>query len=79
MRNFKEDLRKVKALIFDIDGVLSSQTIQLDNNGGMPMRTVNLRDGYALQLAVKKGYKLAVISGGNSASFEKRLKSLGID
>ena len=43
------------------------------------MRTINLRDGYALQLAVKKGYKLAVISGGKSVSFEKRLKSLGIE
>jgi 3-deoxy-D-manno-octulosonate 8-phosphate phosphatase (KDO 8-P phosphatase) len=77
MSNFKEDLQKIKAFIFDIDGVLSKQTILLDNEG-IPMRTVNLRDGYALQLAVKKGYRVAVISGGNSSAFEKRLNSLGV-
>lgn len=75
--NFKEDLQKVKAFIFDIDGVLSKQTISMDNSGN-PMRTVNIRDGYSLQLAVKKGYKIAVISGGNSEPFRVRLESLGI-
>ena len=54
MANFKEDLVRVKAFIFDIDGVLSLQTINL-NSFGVPNRTVNLRDGYALQLAVKEG------------------------
>ena len=78
MGNFKEDLRKIKAFIFDIDGVLSQQTIMLDDEGG-PMRTINLRDGYALQLAIKKGYKISIISGGNSNSFRKRLNLLGID
>ncbi len=77
MSNFKEDLQRIKAFIFDIDGVLSRQTIVLDNNG-VPMRTVNLRDGYALQLAVKQGYEVAVISGGHSPAFEKRLNSLGV-
>lgn len=78
MSNFKEELKNIKAFIFDIDGVLSKQTISLDNSGH-PMRTVNIRDGYSLQLAVKKGYKIAVISGGNSEPFLKRLQSLGID
>ncbi len=77
MSNFKEDLRRIKAFIFDIDGVLSRQTILLGNDG-TPMRTVNLRDGYALQLAVKQGYRVAVISGGYSPAFEKRLRSLGV-
>ena len=77
MSNFKEDLRDIKAFIFDIDGVLSTQTITLDK-GGHPLRSINLRDGYALQLAVKNGYRIAVISGGNSESYRKRLKSLGI-
>ena len=78
MGNFKEDLKEVKAFVFDIDGVLSQQTIQLDAERG-PLRTVNLRDGYALQLAKKKGYRVAVISGGDSESFKKRLNLLGID
>lgn len=77
MSNFKEDLKNIKAFIFDIDGVLSKQTLTLDSNG-VPKRTINLRDGYALQLAIKKGFKVAVISGGNSTSFKLRLESLGV-
>ncbi|MDQ1296455.1 MAG: 3-deoxy-D-manno-octulosonate 8-phosphate phosphatase phosphatase [Bacteroidota bacterium] len=77
MTNFKEDLIKVKAFVFDIDGVLSLQTINL-NIFGVPTRTVNLRDGYALQLAVKKGYHVGIISGSNSKEYMKRLKMLGI-
>jgi 3-deoxy-D-manno-octulosonate 8-phosphate phosphatase (KDO 8-P phosphatase) len=78
MTNFKEDLTKVKAFIFDIDGVLSLQTINL-NSFGVPNRTVNLRDGYAVQLAVKKGYHIGVISGSSSKDYKKRLKLLGVN
>lgn len=77
MSNFKEDLTRIKGFVFDIDGVLSLQTINL-NTFGVPNRTVNLRDGYALQLAVKKGYFIAVISGCNSKEYQRRLKLLGI-
>jgi 3-deoxy-D-manno-octulosonate 8-phosphate phosphatase (KDO 8-P phosphatase) len=77
MANFKENLDRVKAFIFDIDGVLSLQTITL-NSFGVPNRTVNLRDGYALQLAVKKGYHIGVISGSSSIEYRKRLKLLGV-
>jgi 3-deoxy-D-manno-octulosonate 8-phosphate phosphatase (KDO 8-P phosphatase) len=77
MTNFKEDLGVIKAFVFDIDGVLSLQTITL-NSFGVPNRTVNLRDGYALQLAVKKGYTVAVISGSNCKEYSKRLKLLGV-
>ena len=78
MANFKEDLVRVKAFIFDIDGVLSLQTISL-NSFGVPNRTVNLRDGYALQLAVKKGYHIGIISGSNSREYQKRLRGLGVN
>jgi 3-deoxy-D-manno-octulosonate 8-phosphate phosphatase (KDO 8-P phosphatase) len=77
MTNFKEELINIKAFIFDLDGVLSLQTITL-NSFGVPNRTVNLRDGYALQLAVKKGYRVAVITGSNCREYSKRLKLLGI-
>jgi 3-deoxy-D-manno-octulosonate 8-phosphate phosphatase (KDO 8-P phosphatase) len=77
MTNFKEGLTGVKAFIFDIDGVLSLQTISL-NAFGVPNRTVNLRDGYALQLAVKKGYLVGIISGSNSKEYQRRLKLLGV-
>jgi 3-deoxy-D-manno-octulosonate 8-phosphate phosphatase (KDO 8-P phosphatase) len=77
MANFKEDLVKVKAFVFDIDGVLSLQTIHL-NSFGVPSRTVNLRDGYAIQLAVKKGYHIGIISGSSSKEYKKRLNLLGV-
>lgn len=77
MANFKEDLSRVKAFVFDIDGVLSLQTINL-NSFGVPSRTVNLRDGYALQLAVKKGYHVGIISGSKSKEYMKRLRLLGV-
>jgi len=77
MANFKEELIKIKAFIFDIDGVLSLQTINL-NSFGVPNRTVNLRDGYALQLAIKKGYHIGIISGSSSKEYQRRLKLLGV-
>jgi 3-deoxy-D-manno-octulosonate 8-phosphate phosphatase (KDO 8-P phosphatase) len=77
MDNFRQGLTKIKAFVFDIDGVLSCQTIPL-NTTGIPARTVNLRDGYALRLAVRKGYRVAIISGSNSRDYLKRLKMLGV-
>ena len=77
MDNFKEKLRQIRTLIFDIDGVMSRQTISLDING-TPLRTVNIRDGYALQLAVKKGYRIAVISGALNEQVNVRLKNLNV-
>ena len=56
MSSINYDLRKIKAFVFDVDGVLSCDVIPLHPNGD-PMRTVNIKDGYALQLAVKKGYE----------------------
>lgn len=77
MTNFKEDLMQVKAFAFDVDGVLSSDTIPLHPNGE-PMRMVNIKDGFALQKAVKLGYPIAIITGGNTESVRKRYEALGI-
>ncbi|MBN2167067.1 MAG: HAD-IIIA family hydrolase [Marinilabiliaceae bacterium] len=77
MSNFKEDLKKVKAFAFDVDGVLSSQIIPLFPNGE-PMRTANIKDGYVLQLAVKLGYKIAIITGGQTEAVLHRYSNLGI-
>lgn len=77
MNNFKEDLIGIKGFVFDIDGVLSLQTINL-SGFGVPNRTINLRDGYALQLAVKKGYHIGIISGCRSKEYQRRLKLLGV-
>ncbi len=71
------DLRKIKALAFDVDGVLSAETITLHTDGN-PMRTVNIKDGYALQLAVRMGLRVAVFTGGRAESVRKRYEGLGI-
>lgn len=71
------DLKKIRALVFDVDGVLSRQTIVL-HPSGEPMRTVNIKDGYAIQLAVKQGLHVAIITGGNTASVRKRYEGLGV-
>ncbi len=67
MSRINYDLRLIKAIAFDVDGVLSPSTIPLSHDG-IPMRMVNIKDGYALQLAVKQGYKIAIITGADSAS-----------
>lgn len=77
MANFKEDLRKVKAFAFDIDGVFTDGTLLIHPSGEM-LRTQNTRDGYAVQLAVKLGYPVAIISGGRGDSMIPRFRSLGI-
>ena len=77
MTNFKEGLQKVKAFAFDVDGVLSSPEIYLHPSGEL-MRSMNTKDGYALQYAVKRGYPIAIITGGNTDSVELRFKGLGI-
>ena len=71
------DLKKIKAFVFDVDGVLSSNKIPL-NLDGDPMRTVNIKDGFALQLAVKKGFEVGIITGGLSSSVQVRYERLGI-
>ena len=71
------DMKRIRALVFDVDGVLSDETIQL-HPSGEPMRTVNIKDGYALQLAVKQGLIVAIITGGNTESVRKRYEGLGV-
>lgn len=71
------DLTKIKAVIFDVDGVLSAGTIPMDS-AGIPLRTVNIKDGYAIQFAVKQGLKIVILSGGNTPSVRKRYENLGV-
>lgn len=78
MAFFKEDLMKVSAFIFDVDGVLSNECIVIDSSGEM-LRTANTKDGYAIQYAIKKGYPVAIITGGVSNAVEKRYRGLGVE
>ena len=67
------DLTKIKTVIFDVDGVLSRQTITL-SAAGEPLRTVNIQDGYSIQLAQKLGLRIAIITGGTTS---KRCQGAG--
>ncbi len=77
MSNYKEDLRNVKAFVFDVDGVFTNGNIFLDP-GGEFIRVMNIKDGYAIQYCIKYGYPVAVITGGNSKTVRKRFKNLGV-
>lgn len=77
MSSINYDLRKIKAIAFDVDGVLSPSTIPLSAEGE-PLRMVSIKDGYAIQLAVKCGLHLAIITGGNTHGVKVRFSSLGM-
>ncbi|KJJ87829.1 3-deoxy-D-manno-octulosonate 8-phosphate phosphatase [Prevotella intermedia ZT] len=71
------ELKKIKAIVFDVDGVLSLNTIAMDSEG-VPVRTMNIKDGYAIQLAVKLGLKIALMTGGRNEEIRKRYAYLGV-
>lgn len=77
MTFFKEELKKVKAFVFDVDGVLSKDTSPL-NEDGDPVRTANVKDGFAIRNAISFGYQIAVITGGYIERVPKRYKQLGV-
>ncbi|MGI8950836.1 MAG: KdsC family phosphatase [Chitinophagaceae bacterium] len=70
--------KSITTFVFDVDGVLTDGSLLIMQNGLMARR-MNIKDGYALQLAVKKNYNVAVISGGYSTEVEERLKKLGVE
>ena len=72
------DLTKIKALVFDVDGVLSSGSISVNTKGEL-LRTTSVKDGYALHLAVKMGYRVAIITGGCEESILLRYKEIGLE
>ena len=77
MSNFKEELGSVKAFVFDVDGVLSNAKMYLQAEHNL-MRSMNIKDGYAMQYAIRKGYPIGIITGGNSKAVETRFRNLGI-
>lgn len=77
MLNFKQRLTKITTLLFDIDGVLTDGKVLVMESGEM-VRNMNSKDGYALNLAIKKGYRLAVISGGTNQAVKNALSRNGV-
>lgn len=76
MTSYKEKLTQITTFIFDVDGVLTDGSVMLFKDE--VIRTLNSRDGYALQFAAKSGYKIFIITGGNSPSVKDRLLNLGV-
>lgn len=77
MINYKEKLHCIRAFVFDFDGVMTDGNVWTFANGET-VRAGNIKDGYAIQYAVKKGYTIALISGATSASITNRMSALGV-
>lgn len=77
MSSFFEKLSSITTFIFDVDGVLTDGIVHVTENGDQ-LRQFNIKDGYALKLAIKRGFLVAVISGATSKSTEFRLRALGV-
>ncbi len=77
MNNFKQRLAKVSTIMLDIDGVLTDGKVMVTERGEL-LRNLSSKDGYALQLAVKKGYRIVIISGGNNEAVKVALSRSGI-
>lgn len=76
-KNYKEYLNQINTFIFDVDGVLTDGSIQVNTKGEL-LRTMNIKDGYALKTAQQNGYTVCVISGGTNEGVRLRLRDLGI-
>ena len=72
------ELTRIRAIIFDVDGVLSQETITLPADG-TPLRTVNIKDGYAIQLAMKMGLRIVIRTGANVSAIRTRYTGLGME
>jgi 3-deoxy-D-manno-octulosonate 8-phosphate phosphatase (KDO 8-P phosphatase) len=75
--NVLELFKPITTFVFDVDGVLTDGML-LVMPGGAMIRRMNIKDGYALQLAIKKGYRVVIISGGDSPEVKERLHKLGV-
>ena len=77
MINYKEKLQPIRAFVFDFDGVMTNGDVWVYADRET-VRCGNIKDGFAVQYAVKKGYTVAVISGATSASINNRMEMLGV-
>ncbi len=75
--NYKEKFINIKAIVLDVDGVLTDGKVLLSPDGSMS-RSMNVKDGYAMQYTLKQNLILAVITGGNDPQVKNRLQYLGL-
>ncbi len=77
VKSYKEMMNDITTFIFDVDGVLTDSSVFVTTEGEI-LRTMNIRDGYAMKAAVESGYHVCIISGGSNEGVRVRLKNLGI-
>jgi 3-deoxy-D-manno-octulosonate 8-phosphate phosphatase (KDO 8-P phosphatase) len=77
MSSYKTKLHQIKAFAFDVDGVLTDGTVQVTESGDF-LRTYNAKDGLAVRTAIEKGFRVAIITGGNSETIKKRFQIFGV-
>lgn len=75
--SFLDKLHHIDTIILDVDGVLTDSSVYILEDGVL-MRKMSTRDGYAIQYAIKKGYRIIIITGGKSQGVIKRLQNLGV-
>jgi 3-deoxy-D-manno-octulosonate 8-phosphate phosphatase (KDO 8-P phosphatase) len=75
MKSYKENLPNITTFVFDVDGVFTDGSVMLLNDE--VVRTLSSRDGYAVQYASKLGYRILIVTGGNSEAVKVRLENLG--
>lgn len=78
MTNYKQLLSSIKTFIFDVDGVMTNGIVQITPDGEL-LRSMNVKDGYAIQLAARKGYRIIIISGGRCEAVRERFTLLGVE
>ncbi|MGL2994506.1 KdsC family phosphatase [Flavobacterium sp. TSSA_36] len=76
-KSYKEIMNAISTFVFDVDGVLTDGSVFINNQGEM-LRTMNIRDGYAIKTAVDSGYNVCIISGGSNEGVRVRLRNLGV-
>ncbi|GGE42724.1 KdsC family phosphatase [Psychroflexus planctonicus] len=75
--NYKELLEQIKCFIFDVDGVLTNGKLLISDQGTL-LRSMNVKDGFAMKYALSRGFNVCIISGGTNEGVRERLKTLGI-
>ncbi len=76
-KSYKTLLHQITTFVLDVDGVLTDGTVLVTSEGEM-LRTMSIKDGYAIKVAIQKGFKVCIITGGTNEGVKKRLQGLGV-
>jgi 3-deoxy-D-manno-octulosonate 8-phosphate phosphatase (KDO 8-P phosphatase) len=71
------DLKNIKLLLLDVDGVLTNGDIVYTDEGG-EIKIFNVRDGFGIRMLQKAGVQVGIVTGRSSGALLHRCKNLGI-